>query len=50
MRYKRKHRVNNSKAVGTFAREGRQQSIAVFSKQMGLVGLVNLGLLVLLET
>ena len=48
MRYKRKHRANNSKAVGTFAREGRQQSIVVFSKQMGLVGLVNLGFLVLL--
>lgn len=47
MRYKRKHRANNSKVVGTFAREGRQQSIAVFSKQMGLVGLVNLGFLVL---
>ena len=48
MHYKRKHRANNSKAVGTFAREGRQQSIVVFSKQMGLVGLVNLGFLVLL--
>ena len=48
MPYKRKHRANNSKAVGTFAREGRQQSIVVFSKQMGLVGLVNLGLLVLI--
>ena len=48
MRYKRKHRANNSKAVGMFAGQGRQQSIVVFSKQMGLVGLVNLGFLVLL--
>ena len=47
MRYKRKHRANNSKAVGTFAGRVGNKVSPFSANKWGLRWLVNLGFLVL---
>ena len=48
MPYKRKHRANNSKAVGTFAGRVGNKASPFSANKWGWWGLVNLGFLVLL--
>ena len=48
MRYKRKHRANNSKAVGTFAGRVGNKASSFLANKWGWWGLVNLRFLVLL--